>query len=72
MLSILTLSVVKRLREIGAKEMKEYDRAVRALSNDGEFDTKTAEFLCPSIKKRRRRAKACVRLIHRLQPKPSA
>jgi hypothetical protein len=67
--TIFTLHLRKRLREEGSRNMREYDRAVTALSNPGEFDTVHAETIAPSIRKFRRRARAISKILRKIEPK---
>lgn len=57
------------LRQHGSRLMAEYVRAVQAITEGDRFDTEYAESVCPKLKRYRRRAKACIRLINR-KPKP--
>lgn len=47
----------------GRAAMSNYMRVIDAL----EFDPRTAEAVCPSLLRHKRRAKACVRLALRLR-----
>lgn len=67
MRSIFGINVRAYLLREGRENMAQYTRAVSQISNPGEFDTRLAETLAPSIKRYRRRGKACARMLRRLQ-----